>query len=151
MSLVIRASGDEAALGRAVRAGIRSLDAAMPVEDVRTMRAIVSDSVAERRFQMALIAVFALVALALTLVGVYGVVSYAVARRTGEIGLRMALGARRGDVLRMVLAQGLAPVAAGLGCGVAGAALTAGLLREFLFGIAPLDPVALGSVAAVLF
>ena len=149
MSLVIRSAGDPAALSRSVRAEIRAMDAGLPVEGLRTMREIVSESVAERRFQMVLILTFAGVALALTLVGIYGVVSYAVLRRTSEIGLRMALGAQPGDVLRLVLAQGLAPVMAGLAGGALGAMMAARALGSFLFGVGALDPWALGGVGGL--
>jgi ABC-type antimicrobial peptide transport system permease subunit len=150
MSLVIRSTSDPAALAQALRAEVRGLDPNLPMSGLRTMLGIVSASVAQRRFQMSLILVFALVALALTLVGIYGVVSYAIVRRAGEIGLRMALGAQPGDVLRLMLAQGLAPVLIGLIAGAAGAALTARTLRSFLFGIGPLDPAAMGAVGSIL-
>jgi len=115
-----------------------------------TMREIVSASVAPRRFQLVLVVLFAALSLALALVGIYGVTSYAVARQTQEIGLRMALGAQKGDVMRSVLAQGLRPVLAGLAVGLIGARLGAALVRSLLFGVGPLDPVALGSVACLL-
>jgi ABC-type antimicrobial peptide transport system permease subunit len=114
------------------------------------MREVVSSTVAERRFQMALTVVFAIVALALGAIGLYGVVSYAVACRTREIGLRLALGAQRRDVMRSVFSQGLSPVVGGLVVGLAAAIAVARALRSLLFGVTPADPLALGSVVFVL-
>jgi putative ABC transport system permease protein len=114
------------------------------------MREILSAAVAQRRFQMLLTSLFAVVALLLGAVGIYGVVSYAVACRTREIGLRIALGAMQGDVLRWVFAQGMKPVAIGLIAGLGGAIAIARALHGLLFEITPADPAALGSVAAIL-
>ena len=114
------------------------------------MREVVESTVAERRFQMTLTAIFGLVALALGAVGLYGVVSYSVSRRTREIGLRLALGARRADVMRSVFSQGMPPVVGGLAAGLAGAIAIARALRGLLYGIAPTDPLALGVVVVVL-
>jgi putative ABC transport system permease protein len=114
------------------------------------MREIVSASVAQRRFQMTLTSLFALAALLLGAVGVYGVVSYAVACRTRDIGLRMALGAEKRDVLRWVFANGMQPVAIGLILGLAGAVAIAASLRSLLYGIGPADPISLGAVIATL-
>src|SRR5713101_9363688 len=114
------------------------------------MRDIVSASVAQRRFQMVLTLLFAFVAVLLGAVGVYGVVSYSVASRTREIGLRIALGAMQGDVMRWVFSQGMQPVLIGLLAGMSGAIAIATALRSLLFGIAPTDPVSLGCVALVL-
>jgi predicted lysophospholipase L1 biosynthesis ABC-type transport system permease subunit len=106
---------------------------------------IVSASVATRRFQAPLIVLFAALSLALAVVGVSGVMTYAVARQTHEIGVRVALGAQRSTVLRTVLLQGLRPVVAGLAVGSLAAAVAARSLQSFLFGIEPLDPIALGT------
>jgi putative ABC transport system permease protein len=111
---------------------------------------IVSATVAERRFQMALTALFALVALLLGAVGIYGVVSYTVTCRTREIGLRIALGAMRKDILGWVLSHGMRPVLIGLAAGLASAGAIAFVLRSLLFGIAPVDPLSLGTVTLVL-
>ena len=114
------------------------------------MREMVSISVAQRRFQMVLIVIFAALAMVLAVVWIYGVVSYSVLRRTREIGLRMALGAQQGDVLRSVLQEGLSPVFWGIACGIAGTAMEAAWLKSLLYGVAPLDPIALGGVACLL-
>jgi putative ABC transport system permease protein len=106
--------------------------------------------VAERRFQMALTLLFALAALCLGAIGIYGVVSYAVACRTRDIGLRIALGALRGDVMRWVFAIGFRPVLFGLSAGLIAAIVIGQTLRSLLYGIAPTDPVSLGVVALVL-
>ena len=150
MTLVVRTAIEPGTLAAAVRAQIRSMDANLPVLDIRTMREIVSSTVAERRFQMVLTSLFGLVALLLGVVGVYGVVSYHVACRTRDIGLRMALGAARADVLRWIFSTGMQPVVLGVAAGLAAAVAAASSLRSFLFEIAPTDPLSLGTVAAIL-
>jgi len=126
------------------------MDPDLPIPAMRTMREIVSASVSQRRFQMVLTSLFALVAVLLGAVGVYGVVSYSVACRTRDIGLRIALGAMRGDVMRWVFSNGMPPVLIGLLVGLGGAIAIATALHNLLFGIAPTDPVSLGGVALVL-
>ena len=150
MTVVVRTVQDPASVAPAIRARIRQMDANLPIPTIRTMQEIVSSAVAERRFQMVLTGLFALVALLLGAVGVYGVVSYSVACRTRDIGLRIALGALRSDVLRWVLSQGMPPVLIGLFAGLGAASLIATLLRSLLFGITPADPLALGLVAVML-
>jgi predicted permease len=150
MSLVIRTAQEPSGLAAAVRAEIRKMDPNLPIPGIRTMREIISQTVAERRFQMSLTALFALAALCLGAIGIYGVVSYAVACRTREIGLRMALGARRGNLMRWVFAIGFRPVLAGMAAGLCGAILVGRALRGLLYGIAPTDPIALGVVVVVL-
>ena len=150
MTLVVRTAGEPAMLGSALSAQIRTLDPNLPIAAMRTMREIVSSTVAQRRFQMALTSLFALVALLLGAVGVYGVVSYAVACRTRDIGLRMALGAFRADVMRSVFAHGMRPVVAGLAVGLIGAVGVASVLRSVLFEVAPADPLSLGTVVVLL-
>lgn len=150
MSLVIRTAQDSAALAPAIRAEIRKLDPNLPIPAIRTMREIISQAVAERRFQMALTVLFALSALCLGAIGIYGVVSYSVACRTRDIGLRMALGAPRNHVMRWVFAIGFRPALWGLVSGLLAAIATGRALRGFLYGIAPGDPVSLGFVALVL-
>jgi putative ABC transport system permease protein len=150
MTMVVRTANDPAALAAAVRAEIWRLDPNLPISAMRTMREIVSSAVAQRRFQMMLTSLFAVVALLLGAVGVYGVVSYSVASRTRDIGLRIALGAMRTDVMRWVFASGMRPVLIGLGLGLVGALVVASALRSLLFEVAPADPLALGTVTVVL-
>jgi predicted permease len=150
MSIVIRSAQDPQSLARAVHGEIRSLDASLPVPSMKTMREMVAGSMSQRRFQMVLIVAFAALALVLAVVGIYGVVSYSVLLRTREIGLRIALGAQQGDVLRSVLGEGLKPVAVGLAMGLVGAVLTARALKSLLFEITPLDPAAMGGVVCLL-
>ncbi len=150
MSVVLRSAVDPRNLGSAIRAVVRGLDPALPVAGMRTMREIVSTSVAQRRFELVLVMLFAILAVLLAVVGIYAVTAYAVARQTQEIGLRMALGAQSSTVLRSVLLQGLRPVLAGLAMGMVAARLGALVIRGFLFGISPLDPATLGGVAVVL-
>jgi putative ABC transport system permease protein len=114
------------------------------------MTEVVSASMAQRRFQTTLIVLFGMLALALAVVGIYGVTNYAVARQTQEIGLRMALGAQPAEVVRAVVGRGMQPVVAGLAAGLVGAAMAATAVRNVLFGVELLDPVAFGGGCAVL-
>jgi putative ABC transport system permease protein len=150
MTLVIRTGQDPRALASGVRAEVRKLDATLAIPPMRSLAEIVSDSVSPRRFQMTLTALFAALALALALVGIYGVTSYTVARQTPEIGVRIALGADRRALLETVMVQGMAPVVVGLAIGLAAGGAAALSVRSVLFGIGPLDPVALAGVSAVL-
>jgi putative ABC transport system permease protein len=150
MTLVVRTTQAPARLASAVRAEIRKLDPNVPIPAIHTMRKVVASTVAERSFQMMLTGLFALVALLLGAVGIYGVVSYSVACGTREIGLRMALGAVDRQILVSVVANGLLPVWFGLAAGLCTATIAAFALRSLLFGIAPVDPLSLGSVVAVL-
>jgi len=149
-SLAIRTAQEPEAAASAVRNAIWSVDSQLPVPELKTMQRIISDSVSERRFQTALLAGFALAAVALALVGIYGVISYSVNRRRNEIAIRMALGARPAQVNFMVLGQGMRPVAAGLAIGIAVALALSRLLEAMLFQIRPGDPVVLGVVVLVL-
>jgi predicted permease len=150
MSLVIQTAGDPGALAASVRAAIRKLDSALPVTSIRTMREILSESVAHRRFQMMLISLFGLVAMLLGAVGTYAVISYSVACRTREIGLRLALGATARDVMRAAVLEGMKPVLVGLLAGGGAAIAIATALRSSLYGITPTDPLSLGVVTGVL-
>jgi predicted permease len=147
VTLVVRTAQEPEALASAIRSEVWRLDSSLPVASMQTMREIVSASTAQRRFQMMLILMFAALSLALAVVGIYGVTSYSVSRRTQEIGLRMALGAQRGDVLVSVLAHGLRPVASGLLFGLVAAAFAAASIRALLFDVRPLDPISLGGVS----
>jgi predicted permease len=150
MSLIVRTSMDPASIAGAVRAEIRRLDPEMPVPQFRSMDEIVSASVAQRRFQLTLVLLFAAIALGLASLGIYGVVSYSVAQRRGELGIRMALGATGSDLRSLVLRQGLAPVVIGLAAGLAGALAIGRVLSGLLFGVSSTDPLTMAVVAAVL-
>jgi predicted permease len=147
-NLVLRTSQDPAAMANAIRKTIWSVDAGVPVPEVRTLNGVVADSVANRRFEMNLLLMFAASALLLAGLGVYGVVTYSVVQRRREIGLRMALGAQRSNVYRLVLRDGLLPVAAGAVAGIAIAFASARLVGSLLFGVSPHDPAL--TVSAVL-
>jgi predicted permease len=149
-TVLVRTAGEPAAVSPAARAALRRLDPAVPVAKVRTMAQVVSAAVAGRRFQLALLALFALMALVTASVGIYGVVSQSLASRTGEIGVRMALGARPADVHRLVLREGLVPAAAGLGLGVVGAVALARGFATLLFEVRAADPLTIAAVAALL-
>jgi putative ABC transport system permease protein len=150
LTVVVRAAGDPAALAPAIQAAVASLDRDLPVADVVTMQQVVDRALLQPRFSTTLLAAFAGLALALAGVGIYGVMSYDVGRRTPEIGIRMALGARPADVLRSVLTQGAKLTLAGTAVGIAGALLLTRYLRTLLYGVSPNDPLVLAGAAAVL-
>jgi len=150
VTLVARAAGDPHAIAGALRAAVRAVDADVPLSDMRTMQEVLEQSVAQRRFQMRLGAAFAATALLLAALGIYGVVSYAVARRTNELGIRMALGAQAHQLYRMVLRQALAPVALGLVLGLAGAFAAGRVLASLLYQVSPRDPELLAAAALLL-
>jgi predicted lysophospholipase L1 biosynthesis ABC-type transport system permease subunit len=132
----------------AVRAAIAGIDRNLPISNIRSLDELVDRSVATRRFTVFLLASFATLAVILALAGVYGVLAYSVTRRTSEIGVRLALGAAPPQVLRLVLAQGLRPVAIGLAIGLVVALLVSRLMTSLLFGIAGTDPMTYAVAAA---
>jgi predicted permease len=150
LTLVLRARGNPADLAPAVKRAVWSMDRNLPISEVLTMDQAVADVTAESRFLTQLLAVFAAVALLLAAVGIYGVMSYAISRRTHEIGIRISLGATRGEVLRMVLRQGMAQALTGSLAGAGGALLLARLMGRMLFGVRPNDPLTFGVVSLVL-
>jgi len=125
-------------------------DARTPLLNVETMQDVISASVAQQRFTMLLLGCFGLISLLMGAAGLYGVMSYTVARRTKEIGVRLAIGADRGDILRMVLREAGLLVGLGLLGGLAASLAGAQLLRSLLFGVAPRDPLTMGAMCAVL-
>ena len=151
LTVVVRTSGDPAAIAQEVRQAIASAAADVPVYQIAPMRDLVEKSVGPRRFVMVLLELFGAMALLMTAVGVYGVVSYSVAERTREIGIRTALGASRADVVRLVLGRGLAIVAAGIAAGVLLAAITTRFLQQSLYNVSATDPPTLAGVVAMLF
>jgi putative ABC transport system permease protein len=146
----IRTSGAPLGIVRDVQRQVWTIDKDQPLTRVETLEEVVSASVAERRFQAALLLLFAGVALALAVVGVYGVISYAVAQRTPEIGLRLALGAQRHNILSLTMARASRPILAGLAVGLAGALAASRLLTSLLFEVKPSDPATFALVAALL-
>jgi predicted permease len=150
MSVVVKTAMEPEAAAGALRSAVWAVDSEIPVSRIRTMREVVSRAVAQRRFQMQLVAGVAIAAMLLASVGIFGVVSYTVARRRNEIAIRMALGAAAGDVHRLVLREGLTPVAAGLAAGIAAALALGRVLQSLPFGVTPRDPVTIAAVAALL-
>ncbi|HET8645225.1 MAG TPA: FtsX-like permease family protein, partial [Vicinamibacteria bacterium] len=148
--LVVRTQGDPRALAPALRQAVWSVDPEQPVSNVRPMTDVLDAELSGRGTQMTLVAAFAGLALLLAAVGLYGVLSYDVAQRTPEIGIRMALGAQRADVVRSVVRRGLLTAAAGTALGLAGALALARVLRSLLFGVGPTDPVTFAGVAALV-
>jgi putative ABC transport system permease protein len=150
LTLVIRAQSNPGSLSEAARAAVSSVDPDLPVYSARTMQEVMSAAVAEQRFAMMLLGLFALIALALSSVGIYGVMSYTVSQRTHEIGIRMALGARPQDVLRMVIGQGVTLIAAGMAIGLASAFAVTRFIAFLLFSVSPTDVFTFASIAALL-
>jgi putative ABC transport system permease protein len=149
-SLLVRTAMDPRGIAAGVREAIHRLDADVPIPKMQTLREVMSGSVAQRRFQMMLVMLFAAAALALAGFGIYGVVSYSVARRRTEMGIRMALGARTAGLQRMVLWQGIRPVVAGLAVGIGGALAAGRIVSSLLFQVSARDPVTIGGVSVVL-
>ncbi len=150
MTLVVRAKTNPANLNEAVRGKIRELDPDQPVYNVATMEQLLAQSVARPRFTTFVLGIFALLALNLALVGIYGVLAFSVAQRTREIGIRMAIGAQRGDILRLVMGQGLQLVVSGVALGLLGALALTRTMQSLLFGVSAIDPATFAATAVLL-
>ena len=148
--LVVRTAGDPSHVSGIVREAVHALDPGLPIESVQPMTEIVAESTAPPRFRAMLLSLFGAAALLLAVVGIYGVLSYSVGRRTRELGIRVALGAESRDVLRLVIGEGLALTGAGLAAGAAGAAILTRFLATLLFGVGRFDPVTYAGVALAL-
>ena len=148
--ITVRTGGDPANMANSIAAAVRSADPDLPLDQVRTMDQVVDESLAGERFSTVLFASFAGVALLLAGIGIYGVMSFAVAQRTHEIGLRMALGAGPRQVLRLVLGEGMVLAFGGLAIGLAGAYFVGRLMKSVLYQVNETDPVAISAVTAVL-
>jgi putative ABC transport system permease protein len=149
-TFVLKTSNDPHGLTSAVTRTIQSIDRELPVFGVKTMDEYLASSVAAPRFNTTLLSIFASVALVLTIVGLYGVMSYSVAQRTSEIGIRMALGAQSSDVMKMVIRQGFKMVLIGLGIGLIVAFALMRIMASLLFGITTKDPITFGIVTCLL-
>jgi putative ABC transport system permease protein len=150
INLLTRTDVEPTSLAASVRGQIAALNKDQAVFNVRTMEQIVSQSVAPRRFSMLLLAVFAVVALALAVIGIYGMLSYAVAQRTREIGLRMTLGAQRTDVMRLVIGHGMKLALAGVVLGLIASFALTRTMKNLLFGVSATDPITFVSITVLL-
>jgi putative ABC transport system permease protein len=150
MTMVVKTDGDPKSLVNAIQNEVHAMDKELPVFNVKTMDEYITTAVAAPRFNATLLVIFASVALVLTIVGLYGVMSYSVAQRTNEIGIRMALGAQTRDVLRLIVSQGLKLVLLGLGIGLAVALALTKIIANLLFGVTSKDPFTFAAVAVLL-
>jgi len=150
MTLLVRVSGEPSLIVPAIREAVRQIDPAQPIYQARSLRDWLDETVAQPRLTTMLAAAFAFTALLLAAIGVYGVLAYSVGQRTQEIGVRMALGAERGEVLRLALRGGMTPAGGGIALGLAGAAALTGVLANLMFDIPAHDPITFGGVGSVL-
>jgi putative ABC transport system permease protein len=148
--LVLRTDGDPAAAVAPLRAVVREIDPLLPLGGIAPMHRLVEQSLSQPRFLAALLSVFSGLAVCLALLGVYGLMSYTVGRRTREIGVRMALGAERGTVLRLVMRQSAVLVGIGIAAGALCAVPATRLLRSLLFGVGPGDPATVAGMAILI-
>jgi putative ABC transport system permease protein len=149
-NVTVRAAGDPLVLAPTLRKLISEIDKTQPVYDVKTLDEALADSIAPRRFNLYLLGTLATAALLLAMIGVYGVIAYSVAQRTHEIGVRMALGATRPEVILMVVRQGLGVALVGIGAGLAGALALTRMMESLLYQVKPTDPKTFVAVAVVL-
>ncbi len=148
--LFLKTSARPATLESAIRSETQSIDPNLPVFEVRTMNEVLARSMAQRRFALVIIGIFAILALILAAIGIYGVMAYTVSQRTHEIGIRIALGAQRADILRMTVSEGITIVVFGLTAGLIGAAIFTQFVRTMLYGVNPTDPVTFVAVPTLL-
>jgi predicted permease len=150
LTLVVRTAPDPLSLVSAVRAQVAGPTGDQPIFDVASMEEVISDSLVERRFTMLLLVIFASVAVAMAAVGIYGVMSYAVSRRTHELGVRIALGASRHEILRLVVREGITLAVTGTAVGLAAAFALTRFMASLLYGVRPADPATFGAVSLLL-
>jgi putative ABC transport system permease protein len=150
MAFVLRTKVPPASIAKSAEGVVLKLDPDQPVEQIKTMEMVVEDQLASQRFSARLLGLFAALAIALASIGIYTVLSYIVRGRSREISIRSALGARTGDVVRMVVVEGMTPALIGIALGVAGSFATSTLLARMVFGISPSDPWTMAAVALVL-
>ena len=150
MNVVLHTEGNPLAHVSAVRAELKALDPNLPAVNLRTMTQVVSKATSARRFNVALLVFFAAAALVLTMIGLYGIVAFVATRCRGEIGIRMALGAQRADILGLMLRQGMTPVALGAVGGLAGTIAASRLIASQLYGVSPTDPLTLITIVGLL-
>ena len=148
--MIVKTSIEPYALVGAIKREIQAIDKDQPIAQVKTLDDKLSESIGPQRFTLLLLGIFALIALTLASAGIYGVMSYAVTQRTHEIGVRMALGAQRLDVLKLMVRQGMTAVVIGVGLGLAGAFATTRLMSSLLFDVNAKDPFTFAAVTAVL-
>ncbi|HEX8280930.1 MAG TPA: FtsX-like permease family protein, partial [Chthoniobacterales bacterium] len=150
MNLIMRSSTDPMLLAAAAQKEIRALDPDQPIADVRTLQEVVSKSIARPRFNTLLLSIFAGVALLLASVGLYGVMNYSATQRTHEVGIRMALGATRADIMRLVVGNGMMLTLIGIAIGVAASWGLTRLMQAFLFGVGTTDAITFIAVSGLL-
>jgi putative ABC transport system permease protein len=149
-ALVVRTQTDPAALAQSIASAIRSVDPEQPVYDARTLDAVVDRSMAQRWLQTTILTGFAAIALMLASIGVYGVIAYSVGQRRREFGIRLALGARRGEIIRLVMRRGVVLFASGAAVGLLAAAASARVLSTLLFNVTAFDPLSFGVATLVM-
>jgi putative ABC transport system permease protein len=150
MYLVVRTTHEPLSLSSALRQQVRALDQDLPVTKLKTMEHVIYESIAGQRFGTSLLGLFAVVALLLAVVGIYGVISYAVTERTHEIGIRMALGAHISDVLKLVIGQGMKLALGGVAIGLVAAFALTRLMKTLLFGVSTTDPLTFAGIVVLL-
>jgi putative ABC transport system permease protein len=150
VSLVVRSASDPLILSTAVRREVEAVDQDVPASSVKSMNQLLSASVAPRRFNLSLVMIFAVAALLLAALGIYGVTSYSVTQRTFEIGIRLAVGAQQGDIFKLILFQVLKLVAIGVAIGLFGSFILTQIIASLLFGVSTYDPTTFATTSLIL-